>query len=149
MEVAQKMSLAGARILIVEDDRAMTRLLEAAVTAAGGMVTGSASSFASALDLIDTRPVAAVVVALRVKGVRCDEFAAELVRRSIPFAVAAGLDCHRQPQTPRDTQHFQIKYLMALLGSSLRGQGFELPSGLVGEALQLSRIAGRDDRMAG
>jgi hypothetical protein len=72
-----------------------------------------------------------------------------LVRLFFCLTVTAGLVCRRQAQTPRDTQHFQIKYLMALLGSSLRGQGIELPSGLLDETLQLSRIAGRYDRMAG
>ena len=142
-------SLAGAPVFIVEADHAMANLLEAAVIAAGGVVAGLAFDYASTLDLIETLPVAAVLLALFTKGVRCDETAAELTRRSIPFVVTAGLDHHRQAQSPADIEHFQIAYIIERLGRLVSAQGRVGASAPSDEALQRSSSAKDDVRMAG
>jgi hypothetical protein len=121
MEVAVG-SLAGAQIFIVDDDPAMACLLEAAVVAAGGLVAGSAADFTRALERIEALPGVAVLLALFVRGVRCDAIAAELTRRSIPFAVTAGCHFKSAPPTPDDARHFQINFLIELLANALRAQ---------------------------
>jgi hypothetical protein len=141
-------SLAGAPILIVEADPAMSRLLEAAVIAADGAVAASTSDFASALDFIERRPAAAVLLALFTNGVRCDEIAAELARRSIPFVVTAGMHCQRQAKTPADIKHFQIQYVIERLGDLLRAQDCDTLSGSSDEVLHLTHSANDDERTA-
>jgi hypothetical protein len=79
---------------------------------------------------------------------RCDEIAAELTHRSIPFVVTAGLDCQRQALTPADIEHFQIKLIIERLDHLLCVEQGKGPAGLSDETLLLTMGAKDDERTA-
>jgi DNA-binding response OmpR family regulator len=84
-------NLAGARILIVEDEPELSALLGTAVSDAGGTVIGPAPDIQSALALISAESVEAAILDMVVQGAYCDPIAVELMSRNIPFAVTTGI----------------------------------------------------------
>ena len=93
--MSQSGSLIGAKILIVEDEPAVSALLEAAVNKAEGTIVGPATDIGSALLLIRTRKIDAAILDLIVAGIYCDEIADELLSRSIPYAITTGIGADR------------------------------------------------------
>jgi DNA-binding response OmpR family regulator len=118
--------LAGAHILIVEDEPALSVLLEVAVRDVGGTVVGPAPDIAAALAFLSTEPVEAAILDMIVHGDYCDPIAVELMNRNIPFAVTTGIGADASHPLLRDaltiTKPFQAQHvqdvLMQLLGSS-------------------------------
>jgi DNA-binding NtrC family response regulator len=119
--------LAGAHILIVEDEPALSALLEMAVSDARGTIIGPAPDIAAALAFISTEAVEAAILDMIVHGAYCDPIAVELLNRNIPFAVTTGIGAGASHPLLRDaltiTKPFQAQHvqdvLMQLLGSSL------------------------------
>lgn len=124
--MAQRGALIGAHILIVEDEPAVSALLEAAVSEAGGVVVGPATDIGSGLALIETRKIDAAIIDLIVTGVYCDEVAGELLRRKIPYAITTGIgadESHPELQAAVSiTKPFQAKYVQAVLVRLVAGQ---------------------------
>jgi len=111
--------LTGSRILIVEDQAEIARLLEFAVTDAGGEVVAVATTMAKALELIRFEVISIAVVTKVVRGVHADVVARELLRRGIPYIVTAGSGASRGHPELRAaltiTKPFQKGYVQAVL----------------------------------
>lgn len=124
--MAQSGSLIGARILIVEDERAVSALLEAAVSEAEGVVVGPATDISSALELIRSARIDAAILDLIVMGIYCDEIACELARRNIPYAVTTGIGADKSHPELRTalsiTKPFRAEYVQAVLVRLIAGQ---------------------------
>jgi DNA-binding NtrC family response regulator len=124
--MAQLGSLIGANILIVEDELAISALLESAVSKAEGKVVGPATDITSALLLIRTRKIDAAILDLIVMGIYCDEIADELLRRNIPYAITTGIGADKSHPALQAvlsiTKPFQAEYVQSLLAQLLAGQ---------------------------
>ena len=111
--------LAGASILVVEDERPLIDLLTAAVEEAGCIVIGPAEDVPTALKLIDTTPISAAIVDLIVHGVYADAIVIELAKRGVPFAVTTGIGAdfsHPELQGAMTiTKPFQASHVKSVL----------------------------------
>jgi DNA-binding NtrC family response regulator len=111
--------LAGARILIVEDQPEVAWLLEAAVTEAGGEVIAIPDSIERAMALIGSESISVAIITMIVGGVYADEIARELLRRDIPYVVTTGIGADRShPELHAAltiTKPFQASYVQAVL----------------------------------
>jgi CheY-like chemotaxis protein len=83
--------LKGARILVVEDDGLLVKLAEDTLAELGCVVTGTATSFAEALDAIN-QPDSfdCVVLDVRLGRDLSGDIAGQLAARNIPFIVCSG-----------------------------------------------------------
>ena len=95
---ADARSLAGARILIVEDEPLIAMDMEEWLLAAGGSVIGPATNPMTARRLFAEGAPDAVLLDANLAGSRVDELAAELRRRRIPFAFATGFSRESLPR---------------------------------------------------
>lgn len=84
--------LAGARVLLVEDEATICLLLEDLVETAAGMVVGPAASAERALALLDAEAVDVAVVDVGLKDGPGYPVAAALDARGIPFVFTTGHD---------------------------------------------------------
>ncbi len=122
-------ALAGALILIVEDQPAVSSLLEKIVRDAGGQVVGPATAIESALALIEAEPISAAVITMIADGAYCEAVAIELLRREIPFTVTTGIGTDIQHPAlhaaQKITKPFQATHvqdvLQGLIGSKPNG----------------------------
>jgi DNA-binding response OmpR family regulator len=116
-------SLAGVPVLIVEDEPAISVLLESAVHQSGALVVGPADRVRDALATIAREHVALAILDLIVHDEYCDAVAQELIRRRIPFALTTGLGTdfnHPHLQAaPTITKPFQARYVQIVLTSLL------------------------------
>ncbi|MBV1690413.1 response regulator [Novosphingobium sp. G106] len=122
-------SLIGAKILIVEDEPAISALLEAAVSAADGTIVGPATDISGALSLLRTRKIDAAILDMIVAGIYCDEIAHELHSRNIPYAITTGIgadESHPQLQAALSiTKPFQAEYVQSVLAGMLARRSAE------------------------
>lgn len=86
-----KSALAGARILIVEDEPMIALDLEQILMSAGAVVR-SASGVQEALDLIGAEPFSAAVVDHGLRNEKSRAIYDELESRNVPFVVYTGYD---------------------------------------------------------
>ena len=111
--------LAGARVLIVEDQPEVADLLVIAVVDAGGEVIAVASTMDSAMELISSEAISMAIVTKVVRGVHADVLARELVLRGIPYVVTAGTGAtvgHPELHAAMTiTKPFQKRYVQAVL----------------------------------
>lgn len=117
--------LKGAPVLIVEDEIAVSTLLEAAVSDASGRVVGPAIDIPASLVLIESEKLSAAILDLIVHGEYADAVAIELTRRGIPFAVTTGIGVNMDHPALRDapiiTKPFQAEYVQQLLARLIQG----------------------------
>lgn len=120
-------SLAGARILIVEDQPVVTALLEEAIGDAGGNVVAVATTVQSAIAVISSDTISAAVVTMIVGGVYADEIVRELLRRKIPYAVTTGIGTdlsHPELHASRTiVKPFQTAYVQKVLADMITASG--------------------------
>lgn len=82
--------LAGAHILVVEDDAMQALDLAAALSEAGAIIVGPAANIDDALRLITETVCTGAVLDLRVSNRNSTSFAQQLVEKRIPFILHTG-----------------------------------------------------------
>ena len=90
MSGATEFSLAGRRLMIVEDEYMIAAELEDALTREGATVVGTAGSIARGLQLLDEEDPDAVVLDLNLGGEVSAPLAAVLADRNVPFVIVTG-----------------------------------------------------------
>jgi len=100
--VDDKQSLAGKRVIIVEDEPLVAMDLESCLTAAGCEVVGSAGTVREAKTLCAEAACDAALIDVNLAGQPVDELAATLTKRNIPFAFVTGYGREALPQGFRD-----------------------------------------------
>jgi PAS domain S-box-containing protein len=88
--VSRKPSLAGKRVLIVEDEALIAMVAADYVEACGCEVVGPASTIEAALGLIETRDIDAALLDGNLAGRPVGEVAAALTQKNVPFAFVTG-----------------------------------------------------------
>jgi DNA-binding NarL/FixJ family response regulator len=84
--------LAGAHVLIVEDEPFIAIELQSAVEEAGGQVVGPAGSIAEAMDLLNTAIVAAAILDINLSDGLVTPVAAVLMARGVPVVFQSGVE---------------------------------------------------------
>jgi PAS domain S-box-containing protein len=108
-----KCQLAGRRVLIVEDERAIAENLAFEITAGGGNVVGSVATVNAALDVIANTGLDGAILDLNLTGEMAFPVADALAARHIPFVIMTGFNaravvparhanvsCLQKPVTP-------------------------------------------------
>src|ERR1041385_8637649 len=93
--------LAGSRILVVEDDRLLSSMLEDALTILGCNAI-KASDIAEAMQLVTTATLDGAILDVNVAGEKVYPIAQELGRRGIPFFFVTGYVNSDMPSEYRD-----------------------------------------------
>lgn len=83
-------TLAGKRILVVEDEFLIALMLADALQSEQAKVVGPVNTHEAGLALIQREAIDAAVIDLNLRGVRNDALGSELRRRNIPFLIATG-----------------------------------------------------------
>jgi len=97
-----KQSLAGKRVIIIEDEPLVAMDLESCLAAAGCEVVGSAGTVRDAKTLCAEAACDAALIDVNIAGQPVDELAATLTKRNIPFAFVTGYGREALPQGFRD-----------------------------------------------
>jgi PAS domain S-box-containing protein len=97
-----KQSLAGKRVIIIEDEPLVAMDLESCLAAAGCEVVGSAGTVRDAKTLCAEAVCDAALIDVNLAGQPVDELAATLTKRNIPFAFVTGYGREALPQGFRD-----------------------------------------------
>jgi len=78
------------RVLIIEDDPALSRLLEDMMSELGYEVVGTAHTSSTALSTLDKNNFDVALVDVVLEGRRCPEIADRLEERGVPFGLVIG-----------------------------------------------------------
>jgi DNA-binding response OmpR family regulator len=95
-------SLAGKRVIIIEDEPLVSMDVESCLAAVGCDIAGTAGNLTSAKALINTAESDVALLDVNLGGHPVDELAATLTRRNIPFAFVTGYGRETLPQAFRD-----------------------------------------------
>ncbi len=108
-------SLAGLRILVVEDDWAIAVFIEDALRDFGCVIVGPAAKLEVALQLATDELLDAAVLDVTIRGGKVYPVAERLRARGIPFALASGYGDWSLPENlqgqPRLTKPFTAQEL--------------------------------------
>jgi CheY-like chemotaxis protein len=97
-----KQSLAGKRVIVIEDEPLVAMDLESCLAAAGCDVVGTAGTVREAKTLCAEAQCDAALIDVNLAGQPVDELAAALTARNIPFAFVTGYGREALPQGFRD-----------------------------------------------
>jgi PAS domain S-box-containing protein len=97
-----KQSLAGKRVIVIEDEPLVAMDLEACLEGAGCDVVGTAGTVRDAKALCAEAECDAALIDVNLGGQPVDELAATLTKRNIPFAFVTGYGREALPQGFRD-----------------------------------------------
>ena len=112
--------LVGKRILVVEDDFVIARLVADMLGDHGASVVGPVGRLPRALALIDQEPIDAAVLDINLAGTMVFPLASELNRRNVPFLFATGYaDRVTYPPDLQDTTEVRKPYSEAQLLDAL------------------------------
>lgn len=96
-------SLAGLRLLLVEDEYLLAMYLAEALQDLGAEVLGPVGSVDDALDLIDSEPhIDAAILDVNLRGEPSYAIADVLALRHVPFVFASGYERRMLPERYRD-----------------------------------------------
>jgi len=98
----EKQSLAGKRVIVVEDEPLVAMDLESCLAASGCEVVGTAGTVGEAKTLCAEAACDAALIDVNLAGQPVDELAATLTKRNIPFAFVTGYGREALPQGFRD-----------------------------------------------
>ena len=108
-------SLAGCRILVVEDDMMIAVLIEEALQGLGCFVIGPAAKLDVALRLASDEVLDAAILDVTIRGGHVFPVAERLKSRGVPFAFASGYGDWALPEAfrnqPRLTKPFSTQEL--------------------------------------
>jgi CheY-like chemotaxis protein len=120
------------RILVVEDEAAVSLMLEDLLTAAGAIVVGPAADTATALALAKTEPIDCAVIDYALVGGTSLPVADALMDRSIPFLFASGYDAagidRRYARIPRLEKVYTSDELLRMVEHLMAGPPAGEPS---------------------
>ena len=91
-------SLAGRRVLVVEDETLVAMLVEDTLADAGAVVLGPVATVAEALNLLGSERPDVAVLDLNLAGETSEPVADRLAAMSVPFVVASGYGAAGLPQ---------------------------------------------------
>jgi CheY-like chemotaxis protein len=97
-----KQSLAGKRMIVIEDEPLVAMDLESCLAAAGCEVVGTAGTVRDARTVCAEVACDAALIDVNLAGQPVDELAAALAKRNIPFAFVTGYGRQALPQGFRD-----------------------------------------------
>jgi CheY-like chemotaxis protein len=117
-------SLAGRRILLVEDEILVSMMLEDMLVDLGCEVVGPAASYNRALALAESAPCDAAILDLNLEGRESYPVADVLRRRGIPVIFSTGYDAVRPEYggCPCLRKPFQQPQLITVLADLLAGR---------------------------
>ncbi len=95
-------SLAGRRLLIVEDEYFIASDLKRALEAQGMVVVGPVGRVADALTLIEREPIDVATLDVNLGTAMCYPIAEQLKARGVPFLFLTGYDGWTLPEWLRD-----------------------------------------------
>ncbi len=113
-------TIAGRRILIVEDEFFVADSLAMYLTSLGAVVVGPAASVRAALDLVDkSERLDGAVLDVNLQGKQAYPVADALAARDVPFVLATGYEPDSIPErydaAPRCIKPFRAAELVRLL----------------------------------
>lgn len=118
-EQVQRLSLQGARVLVVEDEYYIADDLRRTLHTAGARVVGPCSTLAKANDAIDTGEFDCAVIDLNLHGESAVPIADRLLREGRSFAIATGYGSDVIPSTlkgvPRIEKPFDPPALLEVI----------------------------------
>jgi CheY-like chemotaxis protein len=117
------MSVAGKRILVVEDEYLIAQMLVDVVQSGGATAVGPAATIERGNALLDDEQIDAAVIDLNLRGYSNEAMMEKLRRRRIPFLIVTGYAHPAQPpDAPVISKPFQpaqvIDALQTLLSST-------------------------------
>jgi PAS domain S-box-containing protein len=101
-QLDDKQSLAGKRVIVIEDEPLVAMDLESCLATAGCEVVGTAGTVREAKALCGEAQCDAALIDVNLAGYPVDELAATLTKRNIPFAFVTGYGREALPQGFRD-----------------------------------------------
>ncbi len=110
-------SLAGLRVLVVEDDMLIAVCIEEVLQGLGCVVVGPVSKLDAAMRMADDEALDAAILDINIRGGHVYPVAERLRARGIPFALASGYGDWALPEAfrnqPRLTKPFKAQELEA------------------------------------
>ncbi|MFH5926627.1 response regulator [Roseomonas xinghualingensis] len=91
-------SLAGRRVLVVEDETLVAMLVEDTLADAGVIVLGPVATVAESLALLEKERPDLAVLDMNLAGETSEPVAEALMRLSVPFVIASGYGAAGLPQ---------------------------------------------------
>lgn len=124
--LAERLSLKGKRILVIEDEPLVSMDIETCLAESGSIVVGPANNITRARQLIENESFDGALVDANLAGEPVDELASALVARGIPFVFLTGYGRDSLPVAFRDTgiigKPYTREQLVAAAGQMLNGQ---------------------------
>lgn len=108
-------TLAGLRILVVEDEALIAMLIEDTLGTAGAQIAGIAANVREALRIVELGEFDLAVVDMNLAGQSSAPVASALAARRIPFLIASGYGSHpgsAPPGTPILAKPFETDQLV-------------------------------------
>jgi PAS domain S-box-containing protein len=125
--LAEKASVVGKRILVVDDEPLIAMDMVSSLEDEGCVVVGPAATLEKAMALIDTTEIDAAMLDANLGGKPVDAIAAALVRRNIPFAFVSGYGREGLPEAFRQAmlirKPFQHQRLIEVIQQMVQEQG--------------------------
>lgn len=125
MTAAEHDSLAGKRILIVEDEYWLATEIAGALEAVGAEIIGPASTLEHARRLLARHKPDCAVLDVNLHGQMVFPIADHLRSVAVPFAIASGYDKQALPASLADVPHFKKPFdpraLRSLLPTLIAG----------------------------
>lgn len=113
-------TLAGKRILVIEDEYFIASALGRALRTAEAVVVGPAADVSSGLSLLDGEAVDAAVLEVDLEGTTSYAIAERLAERAVPYMFLTGYDPGSLPETYRDVPRlpkpFPMRMFLAEVG---------------------------------
>lgn len=100
-------TLAGCRVLIVEDERLVAKYIEVIVNEMGGEIVGPFGHLSAAISAVDSERFDIALVDMNLQGDKSFPIAELLLQRQIPFAFMSGYDASELPPNLQATPSIQ------------------------------------------
>lgn len=113
-------TLAGCRVLIVEDEALIAMEIEAALQALGCDIVGPTGKLETALQLAGDATLDAAILDVTIRGGKVYPVAEQLLARGIPFVLASGYGNWTLPEALRDQPRLTKPFSQAELLDQVR-----------------------------
>jgi DNA-binding response OmpR family regulator len=113
-------SLAGCRILVVEDETLIALMIEETLQDFGCVVVGPVGKLDAALRLASDEALDAAILDVTIRGGRVYLVAETLLARGVPFVLASGYGDWALPEALRDQPRLNKPFLSHELEGHLR-----------------------------
>lgn len=116
---ADREAMANAQVMIVEDEPIISMVLEDMLDELGCQVVGSASSVASALELLDGISIDFAILDVSLRQENSFPIAEALIARGVPYFFSTGYGTLPQ-EAPEANGLLQKRYQIEELGNKIR-----------------------------